>query len=245
VERPQSILLIQTAFIGDVILATALIEKLHQFYPDASIDFFLRKGNETLLTGHPFLREVIVFDKKRKYRNLFLLLGKIRESHYDLLINVQRFTTTGIITAFSGAKEKIGFDKNPLSIFYSKKVRHEVGQLHEVERNQKLIEGLTDAKVAKPKLYPSVDNFEKVKLYQTGTYYCIAPTSVWFTKQWPAEKWIELIQSIQSKVKSIFLLGATADSIGRWFFWNGQPRGQIEFFGISRFDERCADEFCK
>lgn len=210
-ERPKSILLIQTAFIGDVILATALIEKLHQFYPEASIDFLLRKGNESLLTGHPFLREVIVFDKKRKYKNLFLLISKIRKSKYDVLINVQRFATTGIITALSGAREKIGFDKNPLSVFYSKKVDHNVGQLHEVERNQKLIEGLTDAEAVKPRLYPSVNDFEKVKSYQIGTYYCIAPTSVWFTKQWPAEKWIELIQSVQYKVKSIFLLGASAD----------------------------------
>jgi heptosyltransferase II len=211
VEQPKSILLIQTAFIGDVILATALIEKLHQFYPEARIDFLVRKGNETLFTGHPFLNEVIVFDKKRKYRNLFLLINEIRKSKYDVLINVQRFATTGIIAALSGAQEKIGFDKNPLSIFYSKKIKHEVGQLHEGDRNQRLIEELTDAKSAKPRLYPSVSDFEKVKSYQTGIYYCIAPTSVWFTKQWPAEKWIELIQSIQGKVKSIFLLGAPAD----------------------------------
>ena len=45
----QSFLIIQTAFIGDLILATALIEKLRKFYPHASIDFLLRKGNETLL----------------------------------------------------------------------------------------------------------------------------------------------------------------------------------------------------
>ncbi len=209
--QPKSILVIQTAFIGDAILATALIEKLHQFYPSTTIDFLVRKGNETLLTNHPFLREVIVFDKKRKYKNLFLLINKIRKSNYDVLINVQRFATTGIIVAFSGAKEKIGFDKNPLSIFYSKKVKHEVGQLHEVDRNQKLIEELTDSKSATPRLYPSVSDFEKIKLYQAETYYCIAPTSVWFTKQWPAEKWIELIQSVQHKVKSIFLLGAPAD----------------------------------
>jgi lipopolysaccharide heptosyltransferase II len=211
VEQPKSILVIQTAFIGDVILATALIEKLHQFYPDAHVDFLVRKGNETLLTNHPFLREVIVFDKKRKYKNLFLLINKIRKSKYDVLINVQRFATTGLIATFSGAKEKIGFDKNPLSIFYTKKIKHEVGQLHEVDRNQKLIRAITDSKSTKPRLYPSVSDFEKVRLYQTGTYYCIAPTSVWFTKQWPAEKWIELIQSIQNKVKSIFLLGAPAD----------------------------------
>jgi heptosyltransferase II len=211
VERPKSILVIQTAFIGDVILATALIEKLHQFYPTSSIDFVVRKGNESLLIGHPFLREVIVFDKKQKYRNLFILINKIRKSKYNVLINVQRFATTGLIATFSGAKEKIGFDKNPLSFFYTKKIKHQVGQLHEVERNQKLIEELTDTKPSKPKLYPSANDFEKIKIYQVGSYYCIAPTSVWFTKQWPAEKWIELIQSVQGKVKSIFLLGAPAD----------------------------------
>ncbi|MFM9839535.1 MAG: glycosyltransferase family 9 protein [Cyclobacteriaceae bacterium] len=210
-EQPKSIIVIQTAFIGDVILATALIEKLHQFYPKAGIDFIIRKGNETLLTNHPFLREVIVFDKKRKYKNLFLLISKIRKSKYDVLINVQRFATTGLIATFSGAKVRIGFDKNPLSFLYTKKIKHQIGQLHEVERNQKLIEELTDSKPSKPKLYPSANDFEKIEIYQSESYYCIAPTSVWFTKQWPAEKWIELIQSVQHKVKSIFLLGAPAD----------------------------------
>jgi ADP-heptose:LPS heptosyltransferase len=76
--RPKSFLIIQTAFIGDVILATALIEKLHAFFPDAHIDFLLRKGNEGLLVNHPYLREVIVFDKKNKYSNLWKLLKKIR-----------------------------------------------------------------------------------------------------------------------------------------------------------------------
>ena len=47
----QKFLVIQTAFIGDVVLATAIIEKLHQFFPDARIDFLVRKGNEALLAG--------------------------------------------------------------------------------------------------------------------------------------------------------------------------------------------------
>ena len=49
----QKILIIQTAFIGDVVLATALIEKWHQFYPEDQIDFLVRKGNEGLLEQHP------------------------------------------------------------------------------------------------------------------------------------------------------------------------------------------------
>lgn len=212
-ERPKSFLVIQTAFIGDVILATALVEKIHQFYPNATIDFLLRKGNESLLTNHPFIREVIIFDKKNKYRNLFLLIQKIREAKYEVLLNIQRFATTGIITLFSGAKTKIGFDKNPFSFFFTSKIEHQIGQLHEIERNQKLIEHLTDSKAAMPRLYPSNIDNDSVKVFQTSSYYCIAPTSVWFTKQWPAEKWIELIQNNHKLVMSIYLLGAPTDHI--------------------------------
>ena len=225
--NPRSFLIIQTAFIGDVILATALIEKLHQFYPNANIDFLVRKGNETLLDNHPFLREVIVFDKKKKYRNLYELVGKIRRANYDVVVNVQRFATTGFITVLSGAKETIGYNKNPLSFLFDKRIAHQIGEVHEVERNQRLIETLTDKVPANPKLYPSERDFEKVKVYQSESYYCIAPTSVWFTKQWPAEKWIELIKFYQHrKIKSIYLLGAPIDhhvceSIRLASGWNG------------------------
>ena len=50
----QKILVVQTAFIGDVILATGLLEKIHKHYPDAQLDFLVRKGNESLLKDHPF-----------------------------------------------------------------------------------------------------------------------------------------------------------------------------------------------
>ena len=59
----MKILLIQTAFIGDAILATALLEKTHQFHPQAQIDFLVRKGNEALFLDHPFLNQVLVFNK--------------------------------------------------------------------------------------------------------------------------------------------------------------------------------------
>lgn len=208
---PKSFLIIQTAFIGDVILATALIEKLHQYHPHAQIDFLVRKGNEGLLTHHPYLREVVVFDKKNKYINLIKLISKIRKEKYDVVVNVQRFATTGIITTLSNAKQTIGFDKNPLSFLFTTKVRHEVGGKHEIERNQKLIEEFTDAVPSKPRLYPSAADTEKIKPFQVETYFCMAPTSVWFTKQWPAEKWIELIQFIEGKVQAIYLLGAPSD----------------------------------
>src|SRR6201996_7834787 len=123
----QKFLVIQTAFIGDVVLATALLEKLHSYFPDAQIDFLVRKGNEALLTDHPYLHEVLVWNKKEhKLRNLWRMLQTIRRAKYDKVINVQRFAATGLLTAFPGARETIGFDKNPLSSFFSKSIPHVV-----------------------------------------------------------------------------------------------------------------------
>src|ERR1700739_636507 len=121
----QKILIIQTAFIGDVVLATALVEKLAAYIPDAKIDFLVRKGNESLLANNPHINEVIVWNKKEgKYKSLSAILKKIRTTKYDKVINVQRFFTTGLLTALSNAKQTIGFDKNPLSFLFNKKVKH-------------------------------------------------------------------------------------------------------------------------
>ncbi len=206
-------LIIQTAFIGDVVLATPLIEKLRQHYPDSTIDFLLQKGNEGLLTGHPHLRQVLIFNKKNgKYRNLRILLKTIRGEKYDYVINLQRFLASGLLTALSGAKHTIGFDKNPVSFLFNKSVKHQISKTetdqHEVKRNLSLIEALTDTVFVRPKLYPSEKDFKKIT--PVGPYVCIAPASVWFTKQWPAEKWIELINKLPNHL-TIYLMGAYLD----------------------------------
>lgn len=209
----RQILIIQTAFIGDVILATGLLEKLHRQFPEANIDFLVRKGNESLMNEHPFVRETIVWDKKGgKYSNLFKLIRKVRTTRYDLLVNVQRFANSGLITALSKAELKIGFDKNPFSWSFNKKVSHEIGNgVHEVVRNHDLIRSLTDDDHCNPKLYPSVKDFKAIEEWQAKPYICMAPASVWFTKQFPKEKWVELIKTIPFE-GNIFLLGAPSDT---------------------------------
>lgn len=209
----KSFLIIQTAFIGDVILATGLIEKIRQFYPEASIDFLARKGNEGLLKNNPYLRSVLIWDKKKGKTINLVKLGLRFRNKYDAVVNVQRYASSGLITWLSNAKWKAGFSNNPFSFAYTHKVEHRMDgtqQIHEVQRNHLLIQPITDGQFAKPQLYPSADDFRNVKKYQAGQYICIAPTSVWFTKQFPPEKWIELIQKCDSKLK-IFLLGAPSD----------------------------------
>ncbi len=211
----KKILVIQTAFIGDVVLATSLIENLHQQLPEIRIDILVRKGNESLFESHPFLNQVLVWDKKNnKYQNWVGLLFKIRSSQYDVVINAQRFAATGAWTALSGAKIKIGFDKNPFSFLFTNSVVHQFshkGQ-HEIDRNHQLLSSLFVTKVAIPKLYPTASDELAVINYQQAPYLCIAPASVWFTKQFSSEKWVDLINQIPFE-GPIYLIGGPGDKL--------------------------------
>lgn len=206
------ILVIQTAFLGDVILATPIWENIHAAYPHAQIDVVVKKGNESLLTGHPFLHQVFIFDKRNKVKNLWNLGKTLRSQQYDLVINLQRFASSGILTLLTRGKESRGFQKNPLSLFFSKRYPHEMKpDWHEVDRNLCLISDLVTAPIRRPQLFPSKDDLNSVQIYQDDPYLCLAPTSVWFTKQAPLEIWLELIEKLSQTKEQIFLLGAPSD----------------------------------
>ncbi len=203
----RRILLIQTAFIGDVILATPIIEAIANALPEARLDVLVRKGNESLLIDNPHVSTLHVWDKKGgKYRNLIALLKTIRAQRYDVVINCQRFAASGLLTAFSGAPVRIGFDRNPFSALFSHKVHHDLNSgRHECERNLDLLVPLHIQGHPRPKLYtPQIELPAK-------PYITISPASVWFTKQWPRHKWVELIRQLPETLE-VYLLGAPGDA---------------------------------
>ena len=209
----NKVLVIQTAFIGDAILGTALLERLHREFPNAKIDYLVRDGNQSLFEGHPFLNEVLVWNKNHsKYLGLFSMLKEIRGKKYDAVFNVQRYLASGILTAFSQGELTVGYKSNPLSARFKNSVEHRFGKgfenVHEVDRVLDLFE--ENAERIGPKLYPSEDDFKAVSRYTEKPFVTIAPASVWFTKQLPAEKWVELINKIPYKT-DVYLIGAKSD----------------------------------
>lgn len=218
-------LIIQTAFIGDVILATGMIEYLKKKYPNDQIDFLLRRGNEKLLENNPHIGKVLIWEKKQnKIKSLLSLIVKVRKERYDAIFNIQRFFNSGLITAFSRAKLKIGFHANPLSMFFHKKVFHKIpyphqgGHLHEVQRNFLLLQAenseltIPKKEELRPVLYFSKEDQEVItKLSLPSEYFVMAPSSVWYTKQWHLDKWKELIHSLPVATP-IYLLGAPSDN---------------------------------
>lgn len=226
----MKVLVIQTAYIGDVILATSLSETIAELMPGCQIDFLVRNGNESLLKNNPGISKVYVWNKKKKLRSLLANLLEIRREKYDAVFNIQRFINSGILTGLSGAKSRVGFKQNPASFLFSRKIQHKIphldeggNPLHEVQRNAQLLTPVfknCDPLLAKaPRLYfnQEIENkveaicAESMELHKSQGYIVLAPTSVWYTKQWSEAKWKELTQSL-SQTHSLFFIGAPADS---------------------------------
>jgi heptosyltransferase-2 len=186
----KKILIIQTAFLGDVILATPIAENLKANFLNIEIHYVVKKGNESLLSNHKYIDKVWVFDKKNgKFKNILQLAKNLRKEKFDLVLK-----------------------KNPMSFMYTKSYIHEIGNGdHEVDRNLSLLSSLNLKDfVKRPSLFPSDSDQEKISEYQSKPYYCIAPASVWATKQLPKEKWIDLIKLLSLR-SQVYVLGSPAD----------------------------------
>jgi heptosyltransferase-2 len=215
--QPRKILVIQTASIGDVVLATPVVEKLKAFFPAARIDFLVKNGMEQILTSNPKISRVLVWDKsEKKYQHLREVIQTVRERKYDLIVNLHRFASSGLITVLSGASVTLGFKKNPFSLFFTRSVKHSISadpkkSRHEVVRNLSVIDFVTDDKRDFPvKLYPTRADFAKVSQFKTKRFICVAPTSLWFTKQYPVEKWIGFLREVDPEIV-VYFLGAKSD----------------------------------
>lgn len=223
----KNILIIQTAFIGDTILASQFAFQVSQEFPGAQIHFFLRKGNEAVIQNLPFIHQTWIWDKRGgKTKNLIRLIKELRKINFDIVFNLHRHFNSGLVTAMMNSPLKIGFKQNPLSFLYHKKVTHQIPHIssegnhwHEVQRNLELLRMAKpdfiiseNAKDYRPHLPVSEKNFEKVSAFTSGgEYFVVAPASVWFTKAWSEHKFQKLCSELNKRGR-VYLVGGPDDA---------------------------------
>lgn len=221
----KTILIIQTAFIGDTILASHFARAVKEQYPNSKIHFFLRKGNESVIQGLPTIEKTWIWDKAGgKTKNLFKLICELRKIKFDMVFNLHRHFNSGLVSALMRSPFKAGFKQNPLSFFYTDKVTHLIphkalsgGVWHEVQRNLQLLklaapdlQIVDNSKIYKPELPIQEKNLNKVAPYTVGEYFVVAPASVWFTKAWSESKFRELTFELAKRGK-VYFIGAPSD----------------------------------
>ena len=212
----MKILIIHTAFIGDIVLSTPLIQKLKDLYPKSKIDYLTLPTNQSVLYNNPNLNEIILYDKKGKDKGIkgFLKVLKIlKQKKYDYAVIPHRFIKSILLAKLAKIPDIVGFDVATGSSLLDKKVHYDMKK-HEVERLLNLV-GYEGKKIP-VRIYPAKENFVKIEKMLTISGYTgkkeqklilVAPGSQRPEKMWPIEKYREVIQKL--KKNENYFIGIT------------------------------------
>jgi len=122
----QKILIIQFRPFGDVLLATAYLKALQNHFPDASIDFLVKKPFDVLLRKNPWISEVFAISDLSSihyFSGRLKLFSLIRKRRYDLVIDQQSGTGSGQVVLFSKAVHKLGWSTGKWRWCYNLKAK--------------------------------------------------------------------------------------------------------------------------
>jgi heptosyltransferase II len=217
----MKILIIQTAFYGDIILTLPMVQAIKKIYPDYKVDFLCIPKTSEILKNNKNINEVIIYDKRAADKGIFGFLklkNKIRGSKYNVIISVQRFLRTTLLSYFGGSELTIGFDNAVLSGLYDKKVYYQ--NKHEILRNLDLLKpiGIDVNEIISPELFPEESDIQEVDKIYSGLnirkdqkVICASPGSVWYTKRFPKDKYVSLFNELDSSDYIILLIGDDSD----------------------------------
>ena len=222
--KVQNALIIQTAFIGDTILTTSMLQAFKQHYPQARLTLLLKSESAELLREHPTLAEILVMPKKRKQLGIIYMLRLSKMIHarkFDILLAPHKSHRTALLALLSRIPYRVGYNAHRLArLSYHKCLQRDM-QKPEIER---LLEFLQQAlrlapfafkKYHRPSLQVSASAYQKAKELLAARHIANAPivlasSSVWPTKQWPSWYFAILAGKLLKTYKRDILLIGTA-----------------------------------
>ncbi|MBE9503975.1 MAG: lipopolysaccharide heptosyltransferase II [Proteobacteria bacterium] len=221
----KNILVVQTAFPGDIVLTTPLFKALKKRFPESRLSVLTTPPGCELLKEIKEIDALISYDKKGADKDLLSyvrLIKKLKRLRFDLCISPHRSARTSFMVIASGIDERIGYSEASLSFLYSKKVVRD-DKLHEVDRILSLLIPLdinVDEEDKQPCLALSQESsenmgkrFDELGIRANDLTIGVAPGSVWETKRWTAEGFASLIDNlIETYHAKVLLLGAPSDS---------------------------------
>jgi heptosyltransferase II len=221
----MKILVIQTAFLGDLILTTSFIREVKNKYKNAEIYIIVNKGTEDILSANPHITKIISFDKMKVRKSIlyfFSFIQSLRKENFDLCLSPHFSHRSSLIAFFSGAKQRIGYKESGFSFLHTKKIFRPLLGKHEVDKLFSLIydslETIPDSR-KRPELFFEESRISRIKgilksYSLDNNYIVLAPSSLWETKRMPTEKFKELFDLITHNTDySVILIGSSKDQI--------------------------------
>lgn len=215
----RGFLVVQTSFLGDVVLTTPLIAELAKRGP---VDVLATPQGAAVLANNPNIRSVIPYDKRGTYGSTLNLWQTIRDLRarrpYEVAYLAQGSFRSGLIAMMTGARERIGFASSTGRVLYTHQVpyrpdRHHAERLWSLSMSECADPPTPDQ--IRPRLYPSDEERHAVDLLlreHGGTdepFVAFAPGSAWGTKRWPY--YVDLAKTLGEQFR-IAVVGSSSDT---------------------------------
>jgi lipopolysaccharide heptosyltransferase I len=144
------ILIIRLSAIGDVVRVLPALECLREAHPHAQIDWVVEAKAAGVLSEHPSLDQVLVFERgagaRENLRRFRQLMKQVRANRYDIVLDFHGILKSGLLMAASRAEERYGFARpraQELSwLFAKKRTALSSQRLNRIEENLLLCENV-------------------------------------------------------------------------------------------------------
>ena len=197
------ILIIHTAFIGDIVLSTPLIKKLRDTYPKAEITYLTTLVGASILRNNPHLNHIIEYDKRGEHKGIkgfWVIAKKLKMEAYNLVITPHRYLRSTFLTFLTGAPIRRGYDSAAASFLYNERVHYDKSK-HEVEKLLSFVPK-DEGKRYEIEIFPTeleVEKVDKLLEKRREKVVVVAPGSKWFTKKWPLEYFNRVIKELEKR----------------------------------------------
>lgn len=175
-------LVIQTAFLGDVVLSTPLLSALAERH--GAVDVVTTPLAAPLLETHPAVRQVFPYDKRgadRGWGGLKSLARRLREQAYAQAYLPHRSLRSAALAMLARIPARIGFAGGWSFLYTEARPKPRTG--HETDRLMALANGAPG--LYRPHLRPTSEDQQVADGLISGDFVALAPGSIWGSKRWP------------------------------------------------------------
>ena len=211
----HKILIIKLRAIGDVILTTPVIQNLRQQFPTAQIDFVVEKPALPILTNNPHLDHVFLSPsgKERSFARDWQFIHTLRRQKYDVAIDLFGNPRSALITLFSGADLRVGFNFRGRKVAYQVRISSRANHVHEVDFNLDALRYFSiPLSAIQPQVFIGDKEIERAKAIFTDLRFgdsaviAVNPAGSWQAKRWPMTYFAKLANLIQQQYPVRFLI---------------------------------------
>jgi heptosyltransferase I len=103
--------LVMMSAVGDAVHALPVVNAIKRHAPGSRLTWVLQPGPATLVRGHPAVDEIIEFDRSKGLAAFTDIRAKLKQHQFDLVIALQVYFKAGLVTSFTQAPIKLGFDR--------------------------------------------------------------------------------------------------------------------------------------